>query len=340
MPAGNLRRNNHTVPEFHLRQFGRGTKGESVWTYNKITHKLEQRSVQSLVARSYYITEDCGDETDVVEQLLTQFESDAAPIITYLCTASGSFALSPQQRVDLAEYIGLLHTRVPAVGEIFKQYVEVEVQRQLAQELRDPKRLSPLAQEAGVSDSEFEAWRVAMLTRLGSADRLRVAPVIRLGAMMAGLRWIAPQVASMRWTVFKRYSFPHLLLGDNPAAIPVVGDPDNLSDGLPGLGAFMAIPLDPCTVLAITHVGPEGRVRSIDDVSGELRRMTMGSMFPDEQIALDVGLRYSWLAWKTSDRWVVGSTEADLRAIYDRLPPEDRDMRGGGELIAHVAPEE
>jgi hypothetical protein len=312
-----------------------------VWTYSKVKQRLEQRSVKTLIARSYYVTEDGSGETDMLEQLLQQFESDAAPILRHLCTVSGRFDLSPQDRLDLAEYIGLLHTRVPAAGEVFKGFVEAEMQRQLERELRDPELLPVLAEQAGVPPSGFEAWRIGMLARFARGDRLRASPVMRLGAMMAGLRWIAPRIASMRWTIFKRYSFPHLLLGDNPAAIAFMGDEDDLTKGLLAPGAFIAMPLDPCTILCVTHVSQDGRVLSLDDLDRRLQGIAIPWIFPDGRIASDVGLRYSWLAWKTSDRWIIGSTEADLRAIHDRLPPEIRAARGGGQLISHaVRPDE
>ena len=99
----------HFLPEFYLRKFSRDG---FLWIYDRKenSYRRQQPKNTAVIGHYYATTDEAGERDCDVERMLGQFEGRAQLVIQAL---EASETITPEQRVDLAYYLALQHTRTP-----------------------------------------------------------------------------------------------------------------------------------------------------------------------------------------------------------------------------------
>jgi len=99
----------HFLPEFYLRTF---SKDGFLWVYDRKENSYRRQQPKNTAVIGYYYatTNEDGERDYEIEKLLSECERRAKLVIQIL---ESSQSITPQQRVDLAFYLVLQHTRTP-----------------------------------------------------------------------------------------------------------------------------------------------------------------------------------------------------------------------------------
>ena len=250
-----------------------------------------------------------------MEKLLSDFDGKAAPVVRKLCEEDGAtFKLSVSERYYLSMYLACLHLRGPAFRGGYQQKVEDLVTDAVA----------AYARRAGKESRNVKRRRKARRAAeaLGSgALHLRSAGDIGIVGLKS-IWTLAPEFASMTWTLLANSEPQGFVLGDNPAAVFAREAAADLRDP----SVEIALPLSPNRLLLLSRVGPEGQILSVDPNAG-----------PRSLASATTGLppTYGVGAWRTAYRHVFAASESDLRAVGDQLSEEERREAGIGTTVAY-----
>lgn len=323
----------HPVPSWHLRRFGHSSGNRKLYYYDKKNQRFDVGDVDKFIIRRYYTVDLGQGPTDVLEQELSKYESRAAPIAGDLVDQiSGSrFTISGEDRQSLAEYLGLLHMRVPTARNRIRAWArDVLIPGQLDAVLRSPETFRQAAREVGrtESDAGLERERLEALAFVSEGrNRIEFPETLSLAGLAVGLR-VADLISGLSWQLMRRRALPRYVLGDHPVVVADYEQPSGQERGLLHPRAFIQIPLDPSTVLIAAQAPFDGRIVSADDLAGRMRRQATEALPTDESWKADQALRTNWLSWTTAERWIWGATESDLRSVYHHLTNEERNRPG------------
>jgi hypothetical protein len=128
---------------------------------------------------------------------------------------------------------------------------------------------------------------------------------------LKSIRTLAPEFASLTWTLLANSGSPGFVLGDNPAAVFAREGAASLRDP----SVEIALPLSPNRLLLLSRVGPEGQIVSVDLDDGPRSLAGATTRLPPT---------YGVGAWRTAYRHVFAASESDLRAVGDQLSEEER----------------
>lgn len=282
--SGERSRLHHFIPQSHLANFAANRSRPQLWAYDKVTDRyFGPTSPVNLAALRDHNTIDLGTgPTDVMEKLLSDFDGKAAPVVRKLCEEDGaSFKLSMSERYYLSMYLACLHLRSPAFREGYQQKVEDLVTdaaaayaRRAAKESRNVKR-------------RRKARRAAQALGSGTL-RLRSGGDIGIVGLKS-IRTLAPEFASMTWTLLANSGSPGFVLGDNPAAVLALEAAPDLRDP----SVEIALPLSPSSLLLLSRVGTEGQILPVDADAGPRRVAGAATGLPPT---------YPVAAWRTAYR--------------------------------------
>lgn len=302
----------HFVPRFHLAGFTPRVKTlrDRIWVYDKTTDSIARRGLNdTAVIGNYYTLPAKDGPVDDLERGLAAVEASAASAARHLSVASeGLFALPDDERAAIAGYLGLLHTRVPAIRKgnealaAFMSYVTLDMEFAMADGFAERARRRGMTG----SDEELESFRLRTLEQLRRGDiTVEVPEATSLATMKMGLEDIAPILFGMPWTFLRRTRLPFFVMGDCPVTLwPAVDHPPELGVGFLNPGAEVAVPFDPQTLLLARHGGSGGMVVNPDHAPGF-----------DQRQRLDWVFAYNYRQWVTAERFVYARTQADLAVM-------------------------
>jgi hypothetical protein len=189
----------------HQRRFGAYKRG-MIWVYDKETDETHLRPIKdTAVIGNYYTVPTAAGPDDGLEKIFAQVEGAAKPIIDLICEAEGPrFAIDREDRMALAAYLGLLHSRVPAQRLAAQQIAEHLGSITIDMELAHADGFVERARQRGWdgTDEEIEQERVQLLADFRSGKyRLRAPEEMTLRTVVGGFSTLPPYIASMGWVI-------------------------------------------------------------------------------------------------------------------------------------------
>ncbi len=262
----------HYIPRFYLEAFQDPT------TPAGQTPALWITDLKNVGKRTdYYAFPDGGQANQKVEDLLSQIESHAAPIVARL--RQGQEGLASQERADLAYFMAFLATRVPVFRdaiETFMAELAEDVMTMSASHTEYFKRTYRKA-NAGkeFTEAEIEDARQAILRR---AYKVRAKPPLSLAAAVeAANDTIYPVLVEMRWAFLSAGEGASFLTCDNPVSwVDPTLRPGFYGSGLAMKKVEVTFPIGPKLCLLATWEGPSGRVPAPDRLVSEMNRRRTG----------------------------------------------------------------
>lgn len=110
------RKNNHYVPQFHLRQWSHNNRGVS--SYNKRNKKyVPYRPIQHTASKDYFY----GKDT-ITEEVLGDFESQIAPVYQKIFNQKNLNNFSDIEKELLLLQLAMSDSRTLEAGNVFEQY--------------------------------------------------------------------------------------------------------------------------------------------------------------------------------------------------------------------------
>lgn len=109
----NHAKNQHYVPQFLLRNFC-STDENQIWCYDKTWNQTKERSISKVAYEEYFYDIVSGQREGSLEYFLGKAESDAAPIVQKIIEAKNLEAITLEEKVVLALFIGLQLNRTKA----------------------------------------------------------------------------------------------------------------------------------------------------------------------------------------------------------------------------------
>lgn len=306
MTTDSSKRNHHYLPQFHLRHFQAPERPKHVWRFDKQTGRTELRAIRSSAAiENLYTAEwEEGVPSDRIERDLARMESLAAPAIARLLPLSPRIhPLDAADRVAIAGYVALLHTRGPSQLEQTQAFADLSARVFTDMSLANPDDFPARARAGGMtgSDEELEAFRHAELASLRSgAHTLSVHSNARLESIKVGIEAVAPVLAGLRWYLFRRSRPPYMIIGDSPVWVVPPPDHHPVLGWAPGTpGVEVQVPLAPYCVLLMRHEPADETITVIAD-AGLAATWSTDSARP-------------W--WWAAHRYVFGRSRGDLDAV-------------------------
>jgi hypothetical protein len=117
----------HTIPRLHLAHFVGATPPGQVWTYDSLTRRNWSQIPEETGTETHFysLVNDDGTEDTRIEEMLSGFETRAAPV--YEALLQGNVPkLGSQDRVHFAEFLAMQYVRTPAMR---KMNAEIESRR-------------------------------------------------------------------------------------------------------------------------------------------------------------------------------------------------------------------
>ena len=100
----------HYVPQFLLRNFGRGKK-DQLWVFDKLTGRSFFTSVKNVASESRFYDFEVDGETISLEPILTKIESAAKRVIQKILDSDSLGTLNGQERAHLAVFCSVQMAR-------------------------------------------------------------------------------------------------------------------------------------------------------------------------------------------------------------------------------------
>lgn len=291
----------HFLPEFYLKGF---TKNDMIAVFDRELNEIRvQQPVNTCVIGHFYTMEDAsGRKRFELEQLLSQYEDKASPVIKKLAATE---IINADERTNLAIFVALAAFRTPDVvdslkafnsnliGDMAKRmFVDVE---EVKARMRGKPGTPPMEDELDAEARELVKYMQNGQYKVKTNHRWAVGMAIDLAFN------IAPILAGRDWVVVHRDNEKKsFVTTDAPVLLTTVAPRENSFWGI-GFGntdALVLFPLNESCILAM--YGSDG----------DLKHRIVGV----EQI------RHTNLAIADRcQRYVVGRDEALVRSLTDQL---------------------
>lgn len=291
----------HFLPEFYLKGF---TKNDMIAVFDRELNEIRvQQPVNTCVIGHFYTMEDAsGRKRFELEQLLSQYEDKASPVIKKLAATE---VINADERANLAIFVALAAFRTPDVvdslkafnsnliGDMAKRmFVDVE---EVKARMRGKPGTPPMEDELDAEARELVKYMQNGQYKVKTNHRWAVGMAIDLAFN------IAPILAGRDWVVVHRDNEKKsFVTTDAPVLLTTVAPRENSFWGI-GFGntdALVLFPLNESCILAM--YGSDG----------DLKHRIVGV----EQI------RHTNLAIADRcQRYVVGRDEALVRSLTDQL---------------------
>lgn len=291
----------HFLPEFYLKGF---TKNDMIAVFDRELNEIRvQQPVNTCVIGHFYTMEDAsGRKRFELEQLLSQYEDKASPVIKKLAATE---VINADERANLALFLALAAFRTPDVvdslkafnsnliGDMAKRmFVDVE---EVKARMRGKPGAPPMEDELDAEARELVKYMQNGQYKVKTNHRWAVGMAIDLAFN------IAPILAGRDWVVVHRDNEKKsFVTTDAPVLLTTVAPRENSFWGI-GFGntdALVLFPLNESCILAM--YGSDG----------DLKHRIVGV----EQI------RHTNLAIADRcQRYVVGRDEALVRSLTDQL---------------------
>jgi len=272
----------HYIPRFYLGAFQDATtpggQTPALWITDLQEAKVSRRAPKNVGKRTdYYAFPEEGQPNQRVEEILSQIESHAAPILARL--REGQEGLDGQERADLAYFMAFLATRVPIFRDALEAFMAELVQMVMTMSASHPEYFVRGYREANagkeLSEAEIEDARQAILK---GAYKVRAKPTLSLAAAVeAANDTVYPLLNEMRWAFLSAGNGVSFLTCDNPVSwVDPTLPPGFYGSGLAMRKVEVTFPIGPKLCLLASWEGPSGRVAAPDSLVCEMNRRRIG----------------------------------------------------------------
>ncbi len=300
-PLLNGPKRQHFLPKFYLEGF---TKNGMVAVFDRELNEIRvQQPLNTGVIGHFYTMEDAeGRKRFELEQLLSEYEAKASPVIRKLASKE---EISADERANMAIFVALASVRTPDIVDSVKAFnsslIEDMTKRMFAdvEEVKERMRGKP---DAPLTEEELEAKARDLVDFAQSGQyEIKTSHKWAVGMAIKMAFNIAPILAGRDWTVVHRDNEKKsFVTTDAPVLLTTVVPRTNSFWGI-GFGNTDALVLFPLT---------ETCILAMYGNNGGLEYRTAGI----EQI------RHTNLALADHcQRFVVGRDEALVRSLTDHL---------------------
>lgn len=221
----------HYVPQFLLRNFGNGKKGQ-VWVFDKMTGRTFSTNAKNIASESRFYDFQLGGNSVSLEPMLSSLEGSAKPIIKAILNADSLDVIGEDEKLTLSVFFSVQLTRTKTFREqwndfprMLREHLEAQGEQvasgsQAAELIRDPTENESKAQTA-----KF---------------------------MVEASQHFAPHFATKLWLLAATTRRHPFILSDNPLTLQNMTDMSprgNLGLSVPGIEIYF--PLSPVRALAM-----------------------------------------------------------------------------------------
>lgn len=248
-----MKKRHHFVPQFYLSNFA-GEDGQ-VWTYDMESASVRSSTVENTAYEKYLysVTLEDGKRTDDLENLISDIESKAAPVVSKVI---GGEELTGDERASFASFMGISYVRTDAFRHLYAQLAMNKLQiENLALAKNDEAfkaRIKKYQEDCGpLSEEDIEILRQGMLNPRDA--KLLVDKEWTLRAL--GFHdHVVPIFLKMSWTVFRASEPNYFIASDNPLifAVPEQHRHPIYGGGLTDPKVELSFPLSSTTCLYAT----------------------------------------------------------------------------------------
>ena len=300
-PAIDGPKRQHYLPRFYLEGF---TKDGFLAVYDRESNELRLQKPENtgVIGHFYTMEDDQGRKRFEVEQMLSDVEGKAGPIIRKLAAKAD---ITAEERADFAVFLALALVRTPDMIDSVKMVNADMVKLMTQVAVADVERAkASIRRRPGAPTSEEELEKKATeLVEFVQADQYKITTNHRwaVGIAVAQFPVIASILGDRDWLVLHRDSEKRsFVTADAPLVLTTVEPRENnfYGVGFANADALVMFPLtDACTIL-------------IFGSDGGLRHETIGP----EQIR-----RMNLMVADRCQRFVIGRDEALVRSLANRL---------------------
>lgn len=267
----------HFLPRFYLDNFA---ASGLVAVYDRETDEVRlQQPVNTGVIGHFYTMEDAeGRRRFELEQLLSEYEGKAKPVINKLAARE---AIDGEERSDLAIFIALAAMRTPDVVDSLKAFnagMVTDIMKDMFADVDDvAARLRDDPDFAGKPEDQVLA-EAKLMVEMAQNDGVTVTTEHRwaVGMAIQMALQIAPIFASRDWVVVHRDNDKKsFVTTDAPVLLTTVAPRENNFYGV-GFGnadALVFFPLKESCTLAM--LGESGDLRHIDANAEKVRQLNL-----------------------------------------------------------------
>ncbi len=147
----------HYLPQFHLRRFGFADGNGLIYRFGKTDGSIARTTVKaSAYADDYYkLSAPDGSRDTGIDAMFSQAESNPAPAIARLVALAPRqrHAISEDDQIAIALYLGLLHGRVPGARDPIEDLADFTGKLWLDMQLSSPEAYREAALARGAEDN-------------------------------------------------------------------------------------------------------------------------------------------------------------------------------------------
>lgn len=260
-PLLNGPKRQHFLPRFYLNGFSRDSM-LAVYDREKDEVRIQRPENTGVIGHFYTVEDAEGRKRYEVEQMLSDVESKAAPIILKLANKE---TLTPEERADLSIFIALGMCRTPDLIESIKLINGKMIKRMAKLMFSDVDRAKEVIRERGeesISEDKLKDEARA-LVEFTKSDQYEVETHHgwAMGMAITLFKEIAPILAGRDWHIVHRNNEKHsFLTADVPLVLTTLGRRPNSYWGV-GFGNSDALVVFPLTEsCAILIFGREGKL--------------------------------------------------------------------------------
>lgn len=301
----------HYLPKQYQKGFARE---EMVWVFDRQTRTYRhQHPLRTAAIRELYTIEmEDGEQSVEVEEHLCAAEGKAWPVIAALERGE---KIAPEQRIDLAYFLGLLHSRVPKfereISDVADQAMKALLKRMFPNEEAVTRRLRERGEEGSIDSSTLlsfiqnERFSVKS-TRNNTID-----------TMLEHAREKMKLFAMMDWMVVHADSRTAFITTDCPFALIVSDELARSGKPVLGVGSHEIVKAVPLTKRICLLLGGEGT--------------RFGHVETSRDGVRDLNLRLA----REAERFLLAADEVHLRSIV-KATRVDRERTGTRMRVDHV----
>jgi hypothetical protein len=241
----------HYVPQFLLRNFGKGKK-HHLHVFDKQTGRAFETNAKNVAGESRFYDFEFKGHKLSLEPSLSQLESKAKPLLHRLLHADTVRVLSTEERAVLSVFFAVQFTRTRAFRQQWRSIPEMLAQR-LRRSVNSDEDLKHIEHLIQIPDENQTTLEVARF-------------------MLDASKQFAPHFASKTWLLLQTDRRSPFQIGDNPLALQNsidMGPYGNI--GLAVRGIEIYLPLSPSRALAMWCPSHEDTFRK---AASDLRRIS------------------------------------------------------------------
>ena len=260
-----MKKRHHTQPKFYLRRFAvpAPKKGDpdGFWVYRRGQGTPQWLPAETVCIHSHFYSyvDESGKRNAVIEDLLGEVESKAAPVVEQL-VSGGFVALNNRERNLLALFVALAYARTPKTRRTVVEAVERQEVSKLKDLAEDEARLAASVAKfnaAGDGTLSADDARGFIADIVSGEAALRLGDRGQIGYPLATVVPLCALFMRMNWRLLRAPSGVEFVTSDDPVVLAgPAGDPDPFKSGR----LEVTLPLDPQHCLLLTWAGPEADV--------------------------------------------------------------------------------